>query len=69
MQGHSERALSFFVRKNKIKRKFSIYDLHKLLDFVISGLLTRALSFFFRFFCKILPNGKYRSLFALVPVP
>ena len=55
MQGHSERALSFFVRKNKIKREFSILDLHKLLDFVISGLLTRALSFFFRFFVRFFP--------------
>ena len=50
MQGHSERALSFVVRRNKIKREFLILDLHKLLDFAISGLLTRALYFFFGFF-------------------
>ena len=56
MQGHSERALSFVVRKNKFKIVFSILDLHKLLDFVISGLLTRALCFFFfRFFVRFFP--------------
>ena len=49
MQGLSERALSFVVRKNKIKREFSILDLHKLLDLLLAVYLPVLCAFFFVF--------------------